>query len=496
MSVDPGIVYLELMCSGKATRVQQHISFEWAKATKRFDILVALQNLPELDPELDAKLALIPNAAVQAAHVSRPGRDMGHLSDLAISDKRVAVQKHLASLKGLRPDAYAAMAKSSSRAVAMVLLANTDAPLATRRKAARTLSGAMSNASYAEKARFADIFGEFPELAEDLVQGALTAARANFGQAAHIYTAYLTPSRGVTASIDTLTATSRNLIIDGLAAQIVRAAGQITNGHRNYGATNRYSTLLSMVAAAATSISLSSKNRDVLLAAMTPEPPGISQIHKGSETHKAVVEALKNPPWADPHALTPERIALLKDPKDLADAAENLNLDSLGVAAIAAALVLNANTSSETVGKVLSKFSYRNNGIFRPALDARIKEREIALQIFLSDSSAITEERLDATGHRTWILKEICRQNPYWLNRGLLDYIDLDVVGGFAASELNVMRHDHTEPRLKELMITYLMTNLGDDPRRWELFNDLVTESPGSLEQVIEQIDTLRRLEQ
>jgi hypothetical protein len=501
VSVNPGIVYREVIRAPQATVAHQRLAFNWGIAHKDWPLLVALQELESLDPTIDAKLALVPNASVQAAHVARPGRDMGVLSDLAVSDTRVSVHKFLAGVRGLRSDAYDVMAESDSRAVAIVLVANPDARIAARRKAARLLASRIHDGTHAEKRRFEELFLENPEVADDLIIGAVT-GRSKMSRYNGVLPLLLRYSANNKMSVDDLGPAALDALVKNLAEHLKITADALLRDTTRSGYESRshedwYRNLIQVSQLVAVCPSLLDEHRARLLSALDIDPrPDVFKNHSSPTKIEPIIDLLKNPPSEDLTILTKERVHKTHDAEALAEMVDQFDPAAVGASAVALALIANPDSTGSMVKRVLSKVHHSSSRLnLRTIIDQRISNPDVVIEMFCVDSSIITDERLDATGDRTRVLQEIVRRHGTLAVGSIIKFLDVDSIGPVKGSDLEKMDNSYTDPRFRELVAEYLVRGLGEDPRKWALFDTIIETAPGSLEDIVRQVNTLRRIE-
>jgi len=100
--------------------------------SKDVTLLVALAKYRHLDPVLDDLIKAHDDLRVIVAWATRPNRTSEELTERLLSDKRVAVLKPLAEVRGLPAEVYETIAKVDSANLAEILAGNPSAPLHVR----------------------------------------------------------------------------------------------------------------------------------------------------------------------------------------------------------------------------------------------------------------------------------------------------------------------------------------------------------------------------
>jgi len=153
-----------LLAAGELPLQVQRRLFDALDATKDFPGLAQLCHLADLDPEIDDKLAKVPNAKVRSAWLTRPGRKVEEVTAMVAKERRVTVLAELAALDVSVPGFFDPLAANDHHRVQFALVMNPAAPLEVRNRAGRTLCARSSELSWEKQHRLVELWSTHPEL--------------------------------------------------------------------------------------------------------------------------------------------------------------------------------------------------------------------------------------------------------------------------------------------------------------------------------------------
>ena len=507
MAVDPGRIYRELLLSKSdiPADLQKRI-FTWGKAQKDYDLLATLQRYEALVDEIDEMLATITNHQVQAAHVSRPGRDMAVLSTRAKKDRRVAVHATLASMPGLDDDAYAIMARTDSRTVAFPLIANRAAPASARAKAMRTVATGISTANRMDASRYAGLLAEFPDMAgeaiaavrENLVStqtGSADELEHRSSNAGIILGIYLSRPR---ASIDDLDQSAVDDLADILAHQLSAAYNSWNPEHGGYDRwrkTSMISIHQEMVQTATASAKLSAEKRKMLIGVLSKHIEKAGKDNSIKKSFDRALELLTETPEAAA-TMSPVRLYNETDPAKLLDAAKTFDKSAPAVAAIATAIASNPAATAEIVNIVMERCSYQV-GIDK-VLANHAGNLDVIAVVFGHNPYAVSDTYLEMLQDPRAAIALLCATNPGFMAPRLISsrFMTREIVGILPVSFLETLvSSESISASTKSMVMDHLVERLGTDTASWELFEEFSPAAPGSIDQLIDQIQNIIRLQ-
>ena len=498
MATNVGRIYRELLISGvNVTAALQQRIFDYGKARKDFDLLVCLQRLDHLDAAIDTQLGKITNHNVQAAHVSRPGRDMTALSTQAKKDRRVAVHANLAHMPGLTDEAYEIISRNTSRTVAFPLCENKNAPLSFRRRAARTLATSIATANSREVIRYQQLLGSHPDLAEEAI-----ATLASFSANSHtsetastsailLLKTYLGSSN--LASIDDLSPASAEKLIGVLISEYepaAKRAAQKTQGWYSYEVRRSLADLVDMTYIAATAAAVDQSSRTALLGTITTHREVIETINDGKAKFTKTRDMLSKVPDTA-GTLSPARLANETDPKVLLTAAKTFDATAPAAEAIATAIIANPHSTAEVVNCILARPNFRLST--KDLIMKRITDIAVASVLLCAHSYFLTDELIAASGDPEALIKRLVADDPRYMPSrvSMSRYMNKELVGSFPVEFLDDM-HRHAEyGAVRAMVAVYLSEALGSEPRVWEMFESIVQNASGPIEDMIAQIHLL-----
>jgi hypothetical protein len=492
-----GIIYREVLASPHASPEHQRLSLNWGLANSDWGLLVALLGLPNLDAEVDNQLAKISNAAVLAAYIARPGRSCDDLSRMALTDKRAAVHKVLAGTPGLSSAAYTALADTSSRAVALVLLFNEDASLAARQKAARVASSHLNHASNNECALWTEAFVKYPDLRDDMVIGCCSQPVA-IHQSPKVFAQYRENHNNGIASLNDLGTEALHCFSTKLSEHLsevcrVAQAGPTNNASMTYW----YNLLLLSAYYLAMVSTLDENDRQELLSVLKKSRALMkTTTTKGAITTSDVIALLNDPPHLRSGVITKLTVEKAQSLSDLEQIVEIFDPGQLDAAAIATCVLGHRLTSPALAKKLLERTSKLHQVSFKKAFEVHGDDPEFVTQLGLVRYSEITPERLRRSGDATGVVRTLAAQATKVTLRALIPVLDISNIGAAPSTFLDTVGSSvNGGGPIGALIVERLLEGLGTDPRSWELFEDLAPHAYGTIDDLISQVSILRQLE-
>jgi len=498
MATNVGRIYRELLISGISVppALQQRI-FDYGKAQKDFDLLVYLQRLATLDDAVDAQLGKITNHNVQAAHVSRPGRDMSALSTQAKKDRRVAVHANLASMPGLSDEAYEIMACNTSRTVAFPLCENKHVPLQFRRRAMRTIASTIATGNSREVVRYQHLLGNYPDLAAEAISTVagtevVVETQATDPNAMLLLRTYLGNSQA-RASIDDLSAPVAESLIGILISQFepaAKQAAQKTQGWYSYEVRRALADLMDMAYMAATQASVDQSRREALLGTINTHRTVIETVNDGKSKFQKTKDMLSKVPETA-GSLSPARLANETDLEVLRNAARNFDTSAPAAEAIAAAIISNPVSDAEVVSAVINRHGFRVDT--RVLIAKRITDIPVASALLCVNPYLLDDEVLAASGQPEELIRRLVADESHYMPTRVASsrYMTKELVGDFPVSFLDDMHRTVDSGAIRAMVATYLAEQLGDSPRVWEMFESIVQNASGTIRSMIDQIHLL-----
>lgn len=125
-------VYFDLLAATPVPLVVQQRVLKWGTAHGDAALLARLAAIDGLDQDIEDELASSPHLDVLLAWANRPGRSSDALVQRLAKEKRATLLVSIAERKGLDQDLYKKLAEHKSVTVKWALLGNTDVDHATR----------------------------------------------------------------------------------------------------------------------------------------------------------------------------------------------------------------------------------------------------------------------------------------------------------------------------------------------------------------------------
>ena len=503
MAVNPGRVYRELLISGtEISEPLQRRIFDWGKSQKDYDLLACLQRHPALSADIDELLGAMSSHQVQAAHVSRPGRDLAELSRRAKKDHRVAVHSTLASMVGLDDDAYAVMAKSDSRAVAYPLIANRHAPDAARRSAMATAARLSGTANNADLSRFQKLLSEFPDLAGSAIEAiSAEVSSSSEGNTSRrvVLGAYLS-QRNAHALLDDLDQVAINKLMDLLIAESSSIFAKVvvgSNSYSRYHVNSLVRECMEMIARAGSSASVTQAKRLGLTSVLTQHEEKL----QGSNEFKDALSRARKQLAETPEAvatMSPARLYNERSIEVLLEAAKTYDTSSPAAAAIAQAIASNPLTTAEIMTVVMNRAHHMGGfNTIKPLVEVHREKPDVVAAIFSHYPYSVSDEVLALTVNPQQVITDLCAQNPRQMGPRLATsrFMTRELVGVLPVSYLETLSNtDDMSGASKAMVVSYIAEKLGEDVRAWEMFEEFAPLAPGSIDQLLTQIRNLQRI--
>lgn len=514
MSNSPSGVYRTLItASTELPHALQEQIFTYAKSNKDFELLATLALCPSLSSTLDEKLGSIPSAKVQSAYVARPGRTPAQLSAKARKDHRVVVCELLAELPNLELSAYEALSKNKSDRVLLALAKNQAAPTQIRESALAVL--ACNTASLASQA-----LHEYSVLATGeyhLMGPALQAILAKTKEEAksrrlvslsssspQLRALQIFMSDNV-VGLDDLPPTAATSLLELLLISFDSAVKQHnavtpttpqTSVSYNYERRRVYTAFAHVVNQVFVAL-----DSPVATAEFRARAADIALELKGAlqkETTSLVEKLLTR--LTEPAPITPRNsasvIAALTDPEELLAVANAIDKNTMNYKAPVLALLSNPNSDLRVVTAVFSKRLSTIDG--KRAFLARIDDTLVAAEIAASSVMTVTDELLAKAADPEALMEALFERRPekfvsqlddsHFLTRSLARKVPVEFLSGVSRNSFST-----TSP-LASLVSKEITSALGESPRAWALFEDLVTSSPGTLGSLLDKVSSFERV--
>lgn len=504
MSVDPAGIYQAVLVSTSEVPVSlQHHIFEYAKRVKNHELLATLASIAGLDPALDERLGAIPNYQVQAAYLTRPGRDLETLSLRAQKDKRVAVGQALAAMKGLTDLAYEALSASSSRSVLIPLVENLSAPLATRSRAMSTLVTHCATANWPERAAIRRLMASYPETLPVALKDMRSMLEDPSSSVIDSLSVVLVEFFGSSAqvSIDDLSTQASSDLSAMLTSEFLRRTdawvkmlAKTTNSWR---VKSDLSEVIDLATRAATSPSITRTTRAILMEAITDHPNVFTQGYAQTtfDVTRLVAILAQNPSAIV--ATSPAQVARETDPGVLVTIARDIDPRSPTSGALASALLANPHATSELVN-IIASVTPRLHVDTAGAIRAHLGSPEMLIQLLNAYPITITDEFLESTGKPHEMIMALLDADPVRYSHQLSHsaYLDEQIVARFPVSSLSsgLMTKLTGAPLgspAQRIAIALITKTLGENIRAWEIFSDAVSHAPSTIEHLLAHSITL-----
>jgi hypothetical protein len=497
VAVQPERTYRMVLASDRPVShaLQAHI-FNWGKTSKDYELLAVLAAVKGLSPEVDAKLSKVTNHLVQAAYVSRPDRDPEILSARAQKDTRVSVLEPLASCANLSAQAYHALARSSSRAVALPLAANTAAPLEDRTKAVSTVVNSMFSAGYGEISIYHKMLKEQAHLVGPAFTDMLASEPSQHSDLnVSILLSAIFGSAEIT--IDDFGLDEADLLLEIMLRELQNALRShkekaAKKGGAYYGSAGSLATILGQIVAAMASAKISQARRDEFAALATAELTSTLLVKEIKLTLQRLLVVTGY--TTEEKALTSlAEITESKDCQRLTEIAQNLDPKDPQTPAWASALVCNKHADVGVVHTVLERVGPRMYDLAKLA-QARIEDHDVVVELAKSNRCAMRDELLSTSKNPSALYVTLCEAVPEIMSSYAPHsvYVTSDSLGKLPVSFLE--RAETASDKVREMVTDLITTNLGDNIRAWELFDDLSTHVPGSIEHLFAHIEAMLRV--
>lgn len=509
-----------------SAQLQRQI-FGFAQRHRNDPLMVTLQHRPDLDPDVDELLGAVASPAVQSAHVSRPGRDFGELSRRALKDRRVAVHQHLAKYPNLSNEAYAVMAKSSSLKVATALAQNPAAPLDARTTALYQVILRAPSGTYAEKIAATTVMRGCPELAP-----------AAFEILANFCADLRKKKCRVPFRKDPITNSDALLILRQAFAVYLTDGAPLAPAQFSNTDVNNLSQVLIYCTNLVVEVVENDRNR------MTPyylqshgqilkeifahirlvfELPNVKRTRRSNLAtvfieHHETLETIEGASRADAgitqltldivlatspsdSPTSPTWLARQGDPNVLLEAVSSKEIHNMPAAsqpAALAALFENPNTPLEALRGVIDLVGYRNRRDF--ALK-HVSRADVVALLLTGNTSLFAgglDSLLEKANSPEDVLIAVIEYNNVADSAGILKskYLTENVV---RAMPLSWVERIATNPQAAlnaaSVVRNLFVSAFGDNTRAWDLLEALMPTTPGTVDQMIGQVQALLKSE-
>ena len=503
MPLSPNDFYRELLTHPTpiTAAVQMRI-FSWAKAHSEFATLALLQHRADLTPTIDDLLSKIDNPVVKAAHVCRPGRSNETLSMMAKKDRRVAVQGVLASHASLDDEAYAVMAKSTSRKVLFPLVANLAAPLSSRVAAMRLLAFHVDSGSYAEKHTYYALLAYHPELtaeAIDAIAAKLPARDAQLAQS-YLFTGLFGRAQSNGADpIGTFLPATVTQLADMLVTALLRTVANAMSqnaAHRTYSYFHQASILLDQMGVLAGHSTLGAPARKRMARAITDASQAVeSASGPGNPNSMGILGKATQILGMLDATFVPELNALTstRDMQVLLEAAHRVDPQGPTAQNMAGVIATNPTTTPAVMVALCDRMGAHAVWL---AAGARVTKVDVRAELLAANPYCITDQTLaNCDDPKALVLELLQRDCSAFAERlASSKYMDPADVGLLPTSWLGTFGTGSAgaEP-LRLAAVSYIVTTLEDDPAAWEMFEGFAPQIPGTIDQLLDQIRRLNR---
>lgn len=159
MSSSASKVYLDLLASTPVPVAIQRRILAWGTTHQDAEVLSRLASIEGLDPDIENELEGSSNLDVLLAWAARPGRSTKELTDRLLKEKRSSLLLGLAERKDLTEEIYDQLADNKSVNVRWALLGNTEVPMNTREKAAKSLAPEFRKDNWGGRRQLTDALG-------------------------------------------------------------------------------------------------------------------------------------------------------------------------------------------------------------------------------------------------------------------------------------------------------------------------------------------------
>ena len=159
MSSSASKVYLDLLLGTPVPVAVQRRILQWGTTHQDATVLSRLVSIEGLDPDIETELVQSSHLEVLLAWANRPGRSSNDLAERLLKEKRASLLVGLAGRDDLTEEIYTHLSENKSVNVRWALLANTNIKLELREKVAKTLAPEFRKDNYGGRRQLIDSLG-------------------------------------------------------------------------------------------------------------------------------------------------------------------------------------------------------------------------------------------------------------------------------------------------------------------------------------------------
>jgi hypothetical protein len=471
-----------LMEADSVPSEQQHLLFTMFNQCRDWDQLARLCAIKDIDPDVDAKLAKVSSAKVKAAWMSRPGRTTEQMAAAVRGERRISVLEAMAASTA-EPDLLLTMLNAGrSLRVAIAALNNENASEAAQAAAGKVIGEQLRDGSSRNQRR-----------------DALNAVSSHPAALAAVGSATSDPELLAMASeLETMTPRLAAHIVEaGITAPLAALRDHIGSGaigqadwNYSYRIQSRWTPIMTVISAVASSVWLDDATADAILAALHATEEVIGQNKKTDYVTQAItaIEA---------------RAASV----GLLAAARSGTQAEVEAAMARSANMPYANSLSQMLHIEVSArtdlpLATRQRAISRVSTWSIIgapQQYPMPLVVFtiVSQSYYVHGQQLVTairdSGHVGWedelrnLLKQARAEKVQKLAdviaAGMLnsDLVDIDLVMSMPVSFL----HTHRGPAADKILAEYFLEHLPGNVRLWEELEKLAPKFPGTVADLV-----------
>jgi len=465
-------VYQDLLNSTPVPVTVQRRVLEWATARQDSALLTHLATIEHLDPDVESALSRSDHADVLLAWANRPGRSVDVLVERLSKEKRATLLVGLAQRDGLPQEVYSKLADSRAVTVRWALLSNTSVDLPTRENVARSLAPSFTKSHQGARRQLIDTLGSELSLWSIFVSDIRcdTVAEAAF---------------------------QANVVDDDMLTKIVNYTHtRLSSGRDCY-------ELIGTISKLVRKPDLGAANAQTLLMALER----FVQRHAGSrfapyEVSRAAdaLQILKNRPAADLDQLL-RAITEAIDALELREAVDQYNQVTgslqLDKSLFAEAVIEHPQVTSDLVAEVIPLLRH----IDWAKTTARFIDAQQWDHLTEIAEHVGVHNYLRTVGHHREVVERLLqrafvsrnynsasRTTSWLLNAHQDDHIlpFEDLILTYATAHLVI-----SVPQLANTVTNALVSSFGEDARRWEMFETLIVEYDGTLQNLLDTIVSL-----
>lgn len=462
----------------------QHRIAAWARHHDDIGSMVDLLARPELDDEVDALFADDRRAKVRAAWLSRPGRDPETLNKLIARETRETVLAAVASTRGLDENIYRAIVDRCRGVKPLIAVTLGDAPLEIRCAAIATLASRHGQIFERDMLKLHQAMKNTPELRIAVLRAGTVAAlvRAAF----------------INASDHDLTEVDAERLLELLVIAPVQAAldgGPPRFWSLNQAATDAYRLLGSV-------LSLEDRRDEVveLLSRPLQLDWGKAVPASTKQAYQEKVDSLKEGPQIGGRPITELRAALYDGPEEArAEAvAQLLKVDWNSPARNYSSQLLQAAALDGVLGKHLRTVLAEHQTMQYTIVGMLARRRGLSVfdAVTVAQACAQADDAYEVLSNSAEPRRalEAFITDPGTEPSRLVAFFskysfeDPSLIAMLPVAVLDSAASSNSRALLAEVS-AYLIERIGDDPERWELFDQIASGAATSIGAVLDMLD-------